>query len=82
MNYMSNHPPLVTKNIPKGIATRLTTISANEEIFNESKKPYMEALKKAGHTEDLKYREEVAKRIKSEAEELKTGGVKNTEKKQ
>ena len=73
VNTKSNHPPMVIKNIPKGIATRLATISANENIFNEQKKPYLEALKDAGHNKDLVYGKEVANKIRSEAEEQKNG---------
>ena len=41
----SNHPPSITKNLPKGIEIRLSANSANADIFQEAAKPY-----KAGHT--------------------------------
>ena len=56
LNYVhmqSNHPPLILKNIPLGINKRLSTISANEEVFNAALPPYQEALKKSGYTHDL-----------------------------
>ena len=79
VNSKSNHPPLVTKNIPKGIATRLTTISSDEKIFKDSIKPYVDALNKAGHKEELKFRDDIAKNIKAEAENIKIGGPKNND---
>ena len=69
------------KNIPKGIATRLTSISADEETFNIHKEPYVEALKKAGHKEDLVYRKEVAPRIINEAASKEPGVCKKKRKK-
>ena len=76
----SNHPPKVIKNIPKGIATRLTSISADEETFNIHKESYVEALKKAGHKEDLVYRKEVAQRIINEAANKEPGVCKKKRK--
>ena len=45
----SNHPPAVIKNLPKPINRRLSSISANETVFNESVKPHQEALEKSGY---------------------------------
>lgn len=52
----SNHPPLVIKQIPYSIEARLSKISSNEEIFNNSKAEYQTALYKAGHKVELQYR--------------------------
>ena len=42
----SNHPPLITKQLPISIETRLPKLSLNEKVFNESisvyKKPFKE----------------------------------------
>ena len=32
----SNHPPAVIKNLPAGIDKRLSSTSANEDIFNQA----------------------------------------------
>ena len=46
----SNHPPSIIKNIPESINKRLSDLSKNEEIFNESVPAYQEALDNAGYT--------------------------------
>ena len=51
----SNHPPSITKNIPLAVNKRLSNISSTEAIFEEAKKPYQEALDKAGYEHKLKY---------------------------
>ena len=53
----SNHPKKIKENIPKMINDRLCTLSSNEDMFNATKKPYEEALKKSGYKCDLKYEE-------------------------
>jgi hypothetical protein len=40
----SNHPPSITKNIPKSINIRLSSISSNEASFNEAVPAYQETL--------------------------------------
>ena len=55
MSKQSNHPPHVHKNIPKGINTRLSLLSANEGIFNQASVQYQEALIKSGYDYDLKF---------------------------
>ena len=52
---MSNHPPNIINNIPESINTRISLISANEEIFNQSAPVYQEALEKSGYSYKLKY---------------------------
>ena len=51
----SNYPPSIIKNIPESINKRLSTISSNETIFNQSVKPYQEALHKSGYSYKLHY---------------------------
>ena len=49
INYIhkeSNHPPSIIKQIPFSIESRLSSLSSNEKIFNESMPIYQEALKK------------------------------------
>ena len=51
----SNHPRSVTKQLPTSIEKRLSTLSCNEKVFNESKPAYEEALRRSGYNVELKY---------------------------
>ena len=51
----SNHPKSIKKNIPINVNKRLNILSINEEMFDEVKGEYQEALEKAGHTHVLRY---------------------------
>ena len=51
----SNHPPSIFKQIPTSIEKRISTLSSNETIFNESKEIYQKALEKSGYRQTLKY---------------------------
>ena len=51
----SNHPPSITKNIPKSIGRRLNTISSSEAEFNNAKDDYQQVLSEAGYSEKLTY---------------------------
>ena len=55
VNINSNHPPSVLKQIPQGIAKRLSTISSNEEVFKSAVSEYEKALKDSGFEEKLAY---------------------------
>ena len=55
---LSNHPPHVSKNLPKAINKRINQLSSNEQIFNNSKHDYEAALRKSGHYQKLKYQPE------------------------
>ena len=55
INAQSNHPPQVIKNLPKMINKRLSSISCNQERFDQAKPAYQEALQKSGYTTDLEY---------------------------
>ena len=45
----SNHPNVIKKEIPKMVANRISNNSSNEKIFENAKKPYIQALKNSGH---------------------------------
>ena len=51
VNKASNHPP----SIPSYIQKRLNTISSSEEVFNEAKSTYQQALSDTGYSEELTY---------------------------
>jgi hypothetical protein len=51
----SNHPPKVLENIPLSINKRLSKISSSEEMFDQAKEPYQEALVKSGYDFKLKF---------------------------
>lgn len=53
----SNHPPQITRNIPKSINQRLSKISSNDTTFNSAKAPYQEALMKSGYSHQLEYQQ-------------------------
>ena len=55
INKKSNHPPSITKNIPIAVNRRLSSISANEEVFKKAIPPYQEALKKSSYDYQLKF---------------------------
>ena len=58
---LSNHPPAVTKNLPKNINNRLSKISINESVFNAAAPPYQAALKESGYNFKLKFDPEASK---------------------
>ncbi|KAK3740098.1 hypothetical protein QZH41_002818 [Actinostola sp. cb2023] len=51
----SNHPPTLLKNIPLNINKRLTNISSNQEVFNETVNPYQKALDESGYSHKLTF---------------------------
>ena len=55
INVNSNHPKNIIKQIPKAVNLRIGKLSANEKIFKESSKRYIEALKNSGFNEDFRY---------------------------
>ena len=50
INVKSNHPPQIIKQLPTSIAQRLSDNSANEQIFEECKPEYEEALRTSGYS--------------------------------
>ena len=55
INVNSNHPKNIIKQIPKAVNLRIGKLSANEKIFKESSKRYINALKHSGFNEDFRY---------------------------
>ena len=55
INFQSNHPPSVLRNIPDAINKRLSKISCNETVFNTAAPAYQDALEKSGFTHKLKF---------------------------
>ena len=51
----SDHPPSILKNIPMSVNTRLCSISANEDVFNQACPIYQDALDKSGYDFKLKF---------------------------
>ena len=60
VNKQSNHPPSIIKKIPLAVNRRLTSISANEEVFRQAAPPYQAALISSGYSHALKFEPEVA----------------------
>ena len=58
INVNSNHPKNIIKQIPKAVNLRIGKLSANEKIFKESCKKYIDALKNCGFKEDFRYLKE------------------------
>ena len=54
----SNHPKAIIKQVPNAVKLRIRNLSANEKIFQESSKIYMDALKNSGFREEFTYQEE------------------------
>ena len=57
VNTKSNHPKSVLSQIPVSVNKRLNAISSSEQIFNDAKTEYGNALKASGHKDALKYEE-------------------------
>ena len=58
ININSNHPKTIIKQVLKAVNLRIRNLSANEKIFQESSKMYMDALKNSGYKENFTYKEE------------------------
>ena len=54
INKHSNHPPSILKQLPKSIEKRISE-TMNKNIFDESIKPYKDALKESDFSEALNY---------------------------
>ena len=48
INIYSNHPKNIIKQFPKAVNLRIFKLSANQKIFKESCKRYIDALKNSG----------------------------------
>ena len=51
----SNYPPSILKQNPTSIEKRISTLSTNETIFNESKEIYQKPQAKSAYPQSLKY---------------------------
>ena len=51
----SDHPPNILKQLPKAVEKRISDLSSTEEIFEQSKQHYQNALTKSGYKHTLKY---------------------------
>ena len=51
----SDHPPSILMNIPLSVNKRLSSISANEDVFNQACPIYQDALDKSGYDFKLKF---------------------------
>ena len=58
INIYSNHPKAIIKRVPKAVNLRIRNLSANEKIFRESSKMYIDALKSRGYKGNFTYKEE------------------------
>ena len=47
VHHQSNHPPNVLKNIGPAVNKRLSSLSANSDLFNQAKPLYQDALKRS-----------------------------------
>ena len=52
---LSNHPPAIIQNIPLNVNRRLNILSCNEDVFNECKQKYQDALRASGYDHELTY---------------------------
>ena len=55
VNKDSNHPPSITRNLPKGINRLLSDTNSSEALFEASAPPYQAALDAAGYKHKLSY---------------------------
>ena len=65
INYIhkqSNHPPSIIKQLPLSVERRLSKLSSNEKIFNDSIPIYQKALIKAGYNHKLTYQKQDQKK--------------------
>ena len=55
INVNSNHPKNIIRQIPKAVNLRIVKLYANEKIFKESSKRYINALKNSEFNEEFRY---------------------------
>ena len=53
----------ILENNPRSITRRLSTLSANKQVYDSACPPYQEALKKSGYEFQLKYEVEGGAKI-------------------
>ena len=57
VNAQSNHPPIVTQNIPLNIEKMVNDLCSNEDIFNKAKCDFQDALKESGYDYNIEFKE-------------------------
>ena len=57
INRLSNHPPLILRQLTSAISRHLTDISHNADVFREAAPLYNNALRDSGFTKDAEYME-------------------------
>ena len=55
VNKSSSHPPCVIKKIPHTVSNRLSLLSSTKREFDNNRQPYREALKSAGHDDNIAF---------------------------
>ena len=78
INYIhkqSNYPPSIIKQLPLSVERRLSKLSSNEKIFNDSIPIYQEALIKAGYNHKLTYHNYDQKKITHNSAKDKSLGL-------
>ena len=55
INKQSNHPPIITKQIPSMASRRISDISCNKEYCEKTAPAYNNALKISGFNENIKF---------------------------
>ena len=58
INILSNHPPIIIKNLPGNISKRIRNLSADEATFNKSKDLYNNTLVKSGFKHKITFQKE------------------------
>ena len=69
INYIhkqSNHPPSIINQLPLFFERRLSKLSSNKKIFNDSIPTYQEAIKRLGYNHNLTYQKHDQKKDNSQ----------------
>ena len=64
VNAHSNHPPIVTQNIPLNIEKMINDLCSNEDIFNKAKCDFQDALKESGYDYNIEFKEKIIRKRK------------------
>ena len=56
----SNHLPNITRNLPDSISKRISKLSSDEHVFNNTKDLYNNALKNSGYEQNIKLQHNVS----------------------
>ena len=58
IHVLSNHPPIILKELPKMIEKRISMLSSSKEIFDEEIGIYQKAIKEDGYNYEMSYQSE------------------------